>query len=122
MALSDSGIGVIVTGLFIDGINMSDLPLTQIRAIVKPDKSSDDIELVLSLHEQQSSGGTVPPGTRFSLIYRLPEHPSGVPVDAFLAKNGGMIFTFKYILGGKQRTLITYIPEATLKGQQRASG
>ena len=117
LALSDFGNGVVVTGLSIDGINMSDLPLTQIRAIVKPDKSSDRIELILSLPEQRSSGGTVPPGTRFSLVYRLPEHPNGVPIDAFLAKIGGMVFTFKYTLGGKQRTLITHLPEATIKGQ-----
>jgi hypothetical protein len=121
LELSDFGNGAVVTGISIDGINMSDLPLSQIRAIVKPDKSPDGIELVLSLPGQRSSGA-VRPRAPFSLVYKLPEHQNGVPIDAFLAKIGGALFTFKYALGGHQRTLITYLPESTIKGQLLAGG
>jgi hypothetical protein len=52
----------------------------------------------------------------------LADHPKGVPIDVFLAKFGGAVFTFKYTLGGHQRTLITYLPESTIKGQLLAGG
>lgn len=116
LALSDFGNGMVVTGLSFEGVNMSDLPLTEIRAIVKPDKGPDFIELVLSVPGQSSRGGSVAPGTPFSLIYKLPKHPKGVAINAFLAQIGGMLFTFKYTLGGREKTLITYLPEAVIRG------
>ena len=117
LALSRFSNRVGVTGFSIDGINTSDLSLTQVRGIVKPDKSSDDIELVLSLRGDHLNGGTIPPRTPFSLVYQFPEHQNGVPINVFLAKIGGAVFTFKYTLAGDHRTLITYLSESTIKQQ-----
>jgi hypothetical protein len=45
-----------------------------------------------------------------------------VPIDVFLAKFGGALFTFKYALGGQQRTVITYLSESRIKRRLLAGG
>lgn len=57
-----------------------------------------------------------------SLVYEFPKHQNGVPINVFLAKIGGAVFTFKYTLAGDHRTLITYFSESTIKEQILAGG
>lgn len=125
LALSDFGNGVRITGFSIGGINTSDQPLTRVQGILKPDKGSYDIELILSLrgdHLSSGSGRTIPPGAQFSLVYEFPGHSDGMPISAFFAKFGGAVFTFRYTHAGGHRTLISYLSESTIKEQLLAGG
>jgi len=125
LALSDFGNGLRITGFSISGINASNQPLTQVGGILKPDKGSHAIELILSLRgDHLSSGGgrTIPAGAQFSLVYEFPGHSMGMPIDAFFAKFGGAVFTFRYTHAGDHRTLISYLSESTIKEQLLAGG
>ena len=120
LTLSNFGNGVRIIGFSIGGTNASDQPLTEVRAILKPDKGSRDIELILSLggdHQSRESSRTIPPGARFSLVYAFPGHSNGMPTSAFLAKFGGAVFAFKYTHAGSRRTLISYLSESKIKEQ-----
>jgi len=123
--LSSVGEGARVRGFLISGKNASDQPLSGVEGILKPDMNHRDSELILSVDGNQLSNGnvrTIPPGAQFSLVYEFPKRSNGMPMNFFLAKFGGAIFTFRYTYAGKQRVLITYFSASMIKAQPAERG
>jgi hypothetical protein len=120
--LALSGFDNRVAGLSIDGINISDLPLTEVQGTLKPDKGFSEMKLVLRHREHHLGARDIPPGTPFSLVYDLPKNEKGLSIDVFLATIGGAVFTFKYKVAGHARTLITYLSYLAIKKQLTGLG
>jgi hypothetical protein len=92
-------------GFSISGTNVSDQALEQVQAVLKPDSSQNELELVLDMEGQPSGNGTViPAGARFSLI--------SDPPDVGSSKIGGAILTFRYVQAGQRRSSIFYLTPA----------
>jgi hypothetical protein len=89
---SDAALGFLITG-----INVSDETLTSVRGTLKPDSNQLELELALS-HELEGET-VILPGARFSLGTPNTNNP----------KQGGAIFTFRYIFAGRERASIMYI-------------
>jgi hypothetical protein len=102
--------GATVTGFLIDGENTSDQPLTDVQAVLVPDRNAGNLELSLSPREQSpdESVRTIPPGAQFSLAYTFSNDLTG-PSDTFVEKCGGVIFTFHYTQAGVRKAVIWYI-------------
>ena len=97
----------------ISGANISDQPLTTIRAVLKPDSGAPHLELSLQVDGLSSAnGGVIPPGARFTLTA-----PDFTP-DA--ATHGGAILSLAYSQAGRQKTSITYLTPQMLTA--RATG
>jgi hypothetical protein len=121
-ALSDRGLTV--TGFLIAGENTSDQTLTDVEAVLKPDKNADgNIELALGLtnHSPGQPLRTVPPGAQFSLTYTLSNYLTGSS-DAFVEKCGGVIFTFHYTHAGVPKAVIWYLSPSRLGTELRKAG
>jgi hypothetical protein len=120
--LALSGFNNRVAGLLIEGINTSDLPLTEVQGTLKPDKGFSEMKLTLRYRGYHLGARDIPPGTPFSLVYDLPKNENGLPIDVFLATIGGAVFTFKYTLAGQDRTLITYLSYSAIEKQLKGLG
>ena len=117
-ALSDQG--ATVTGFLIDGENTSDQPLTDVKAVLIPDRNAGNLELALSLsnHSTDEPFRTIPPGAQFSLAYRLSNYLTGSS-DTFVEKCGGVIFTFHYTHAGVRKAVIWYLSPSRLRTELR---
>ena len=116
--------GLTVTGFLIAGENTSDQTLTDVEAVLKPDKNADgNIELALGLtnHSPGQPLRTVPPGAQFSLTYTLSNYLTGSS-DAFVEKCGGVIFTFHYTHAGVPKAVIWYLSPSRLGTELRKAG
>jgi hypothetical protein len=120
-ALSDQG--ATVTGFLIDGENTSDQPLTDVKAILIPDRNAGNLELALSLsnHSTDEPLRTIPPGAQFRLAYTLSNRLTG-PSDTFVEKCGGVIFTFHYTHAGVPKAVIWYLSPSRLRTELRKAG
>jgi hypothetical protein len=117
-AFSDQG--ATVTGFLIDGENTSDQPLTDVKAILIPDRNAGNLELALSLsnHSTDEPSRSIPPGAQFRLVYTLSNYLTG-PSDTFVEKCGGVIFTFHYTHAGVRKAVIWYLSPSRLRTELR---
>ena len=120
-ALSDQG--ATVTGFLISGENTSDQPLTDVEAVLIPDKNAGNIELALGLtnHSPDEPLRTIPPGAQFSLGYTFSNYLTGA-ADAFVEKCGGVIFKFHYTRAGVPKAVIWYLSPSRLRTELRKAG
>jgi hypothetical protein len=120
-AFSDQG--ATVTGFLIDGENTSDQPLTDVKAVLIPDRNAGNLELALSLsnHSTDEPLRTIPPGAQFRLAYTLSNYLTG-PSDTFVEKCGGVIFTFHYTHAGVRKAVIWYLSPSRLRTELRKAG
>ena len=115
--------GATVTGFLIDGENASDLPLTDVKAVIIPDRNAGNLELALRLnnHSTDEPLRTIPPGAQFSLSYTLSNYLTGSS-DSFVEKCGGVIFTFHYTHSGIPKSVIWYLSPSRLRTELRKAG
>ena len=120
-ALSDQGASV--TGFLISGENTSGQPLTNVEAVLIPDKNTRNIELALGLtnHSPDEPLRTIPPGAQFGLAYTLSNYLTG-SADTFVEKCGGVIFTFHYTRAGVPKAVIWYLSPSRLRTELRKAG
>lgn len=89
-------------GFSIGGTNISGEALERVEAVLKPDSSGREYELVLDVEENLlESEPVIPAGARFSLISANPDR-NGLSL-------GGAILTFRYVQGGQRKTSILYL-------------
>lgn len=103
--------------IVLTGTNVSNAPLENIQATLKPDSpdgtAAGNRELRLRIEGQdgaETAAGTVPPGTRFHL------QAAGLS-EADAGHLKGAIVSFAYSLGGRRRTSILYLDRAALSGK-----
>ena len=115
--------GATVTGFLIDGENTSDQPLTDVKAVLIPDRNAGNLELALRLnnHSTDEPLRTIPPGAQFSLGYTLSNYLTGSS-DSFVEKYGGVIFTFHYTHAGVPKSVIWYLSPSRLRTELRKAG
>jgi len=85
----------------LSGANVSDQPLENVQAVLKPDSGVGELALVLEV-EGRDGGAVIPPGARFSLA-----------TDR-LTKDGakqlsGAILSFAYVQAGRRKSSIMYL-------------
>ena len=107
------------TMVVLTGANVSDEPLEDIRATLKPDlgeagSGANVVPLRLRLEgqraEREAGAAMVPPGARF--------HLEAATLNANEAKRlGGAIVSFAYIQAGRRRTSIMYLTQTALAGR-----
>jgi len=110
------------TMVVLTGANVSDEPLEDIRATLKPDPGTDAsthiavpnaVKLRLHIEGQviDDKGATsIPPGARF--------HLEAATLNANEAKRlGGAIVSFAYVQAGRRRTSIMYLTQTALAGR-----
>lgn len=102
--------------IVLTGANMSNAPLEDIQATLKPDSADGNAAGNLALRlrieggdEPEGAAETVPPGTRFHL------QAAGLS-EADTERLKGAIVSFAYSLGGRRRTSILYLDRAALGG------
>ena len=110
-----------IEGISIRGENASDQFLTAVQATLISD-TGKEMKLTVNAagsRQAQADAYDVPSQSEFSLEYGIQLDTSGqqagMPAEEFLSKYGGMIFTFRYTVGGVQRTLIDYFSPSRLK-------
>ena len=82
------------------GANVSDQPLEDIRAVLKPDSGGGALPLTLTVAGEDSAA--VPAGARFGLVAE-----TLTPDEA--RQLGGAILSFAYAQGGRRKTSIMYL-------------
>lgn len=108
------------------GTNVSDAPLEQIRATLRPDGNdsgvgADTLPLLVIVDGQGSAGErrnaatAVPPGARFTL-----ERPASAAADT--PELGGAVLSFAYVQAGRRRTSIIYLAPKSLADAASRNG
>jgi hypothetical protein len=109
--LDDRGVQGPVTspwGFSIQGTNVSDQPLEQVQAVLKPDATKREMPLALSVDgDEVQDGGVIPAAAGFSLF-------SAAPDDGAARQGGGAILTFRYVQGGQRKSSILYLTPAMI--------
>jgi hypothetical protein len=94
--------------LWVDGIrifakNLSNRPLTNLRAVVRSCQAGREMKMNLVLDDRQLEGSEpqiVPAKSDFSLLYMIPsavsDRMSGIPAAQFVPAFGDLNFTFRY--------------------------
>jgi hypothetical protein len=115
--------GATVTGFLISGENTSEQALTDVEAVLIPDKNAGNIKLALdpTNHSPDAPLRTIPPGAQFSLTYTLSNYLTG-SADTFVEKCGGVIFTFHYTRAGVPEAVIWYLSPSRLRTELRKAG
>lgn len=112
-----------IEGFAIRGENASNQPLSGLEGVIKTD-SGEEIKLRVRTEGSQGKqmdARDVPAGSKFTLESAF--HPdaasdqSGMPVEDFLSKYGGLILRVNCTLGSVQTTLIEYFSTAKLRAQ-----
>lgn len=93
-------------GFSISGTNDSDEALEEVHAVLKPDSSRRELELVLSVEGLKPGDQVIPAGGRFSLVSENPNEDG--------SKLGGAILSFRYVQAGQRKTSILYLTPAML--------
>jgi hypothetical protein len=126
-----------INGLSISGENFSDLPMTSVHGVLKPDVHRPDLKLALTVErsaavaagegdtESQAlevvPAGAIPPHTPFKLVFPFPPEAmngeDGITVEEFFDSYGGLVLNLHYEMEGKPRALIQYLSPELLKGQ-----
>ena len=93
-------------GFWIRGINISDQPLREVQAILKPDANHHELNLTVNVQGNQFEDKAVlPAGARFTL---------GAGIPKLKKPFGGAILTFRYNYAGGQRAEIFYLTAAMI--------
>jgi hypothetical protein len=93
-------------GFWIGGINISDEPLREVQAILKPDANHHELQLTVNVQGNQFEDKAVlPAGARFTL---------GAGILELKKPFGGAILTFRYTYAGRQRAEIFYLTAAII--------
>jgi hypothetical protein len=92
----------------LSGTNISDQPLVDVQAVLKPDADAKVFDLTLQPDRKTGKNGSViPPGARFSLA------ASALTKDE--AKHlGGAILSVSYLQDGSRKTSIMYLSPPTI--------
>jgi hypothetical protein len=122
-----------INGLSISGTNRSDLPLTGVHAILKPDVQRPDLKLILQVDKSAAAddsgaqaldvvpANTVPAHAPFRLVFPFPpeamDGEDGVAVEEFFDSYGGLLLKFQYEINGTQKSLIQYLTPELLRSQ-----
>lgn len=103
--------------IVLTGTNVSNAPLEDIQATLKPDAANGNTPQALALNlriegqgDADGSPASIPPGTRFHL-------QAADLSEADAAQLGGAIVSFAYSQGGRRRTSILYLDQAALSGR-----
>lgn len=122
-ALSREERGATVTGFLLDGENTSDRSLTDVQAVLIPDRNAGNLELTLGLSEHSTDEvvRTIPPRARFSLANTFSNYLKGSS-DTFVEKSGGVIFMFHYTDAGVRKGVIWYLSPSRLRTELRKAG
>ena len=122
-ALSREEQGATVTGFLLDGENTSDRSLTDVQAVLIPDRNAGNLELTLGLSEHSTDEvvRTIPPRARFSLANTFSNYLKGSS-DTFVEKSGGVIFMFHYTDAGVRKGVIWYLSPSRLRTELRKAG
>jgi hypothetical protein len=108
-------------GFRIGGVNVSDQALTEVRGILKPDRTRRRLALTLDV-EGGAAGGpaVVPPGAKFTLAHK-DQASDGAAADG-VDQSGGAILTFRYSLGGQRKSKIVYLTAPMLARLAESAG
>jgi hypothetical protein len=126
--------GVRLTGLTLKAENNSEVPLSGLEGVVKPDAKHADLKLEVKVDMIPAEGdahgaaaaevqgnGVVPPHAFFSLVFPFPPEVQGgepgVALDDFIASYGGLMLKLRYDVGGTEKSLIQYLSPEMLKAQ-----
>jgi hypothetical protein len=103
---NDANDGTFLVGtLNIRGRNISDEPIVNVEAYVRPQVTTKDITLRFYHPREHNLLDTenymIQPDAEFQLSYKFPPYdtdktPQGVPIDRFLSEYGGIRFVFVY--------------------------
>jgi hypothetical protein len=93
-------------GFSISGTNVSNEALEEVHAVLKPDSSRGELELVLGVEEPKPGNQVIPAGGRFSLVSENPNEDG--------SKLGGAILSFRYVQAGQRKASILYLSRAML--------
>jgi hypothetical protein len=95
-------------GFSISGTNVAGHALENVQAVLKPDSTQLEMELVLDVDGRApEAGAVIPPDARFSLI-------SATPFGDGAKQAGGAILTFRYVQSGQRKTSILYLTPAMI--------
>jgi hypothetical protein len=96
------------------GANVSDQPLEDVQAVLKPDTGAKDFDLVLQLEGGPGEvGAVIPPGARFNLAAETLTNDAA-------KRLGGAILSFGYVQAGRRKTSIMYLtPPMLAQGAAR---
>ncbi len=90
-------------GFLISGTNVAEQALDQVHAVLKPDSSKQEFDLVLNVEGHKlGDGAMIPAGARFSLMTEAPNESAG-------EQRGGAILAFRYVQAGQHKTSILYL-------------
>jgi hypothetical protein len=127
--------GVRLTGLTLKAENNSDVSLSGLEGVVKPDANRPDLKLEVKVDIVPAEGdgaqsaaaaevqanGVVPPHAFFSLVFPFPPQAEGqepgIALDDFIAAYGGLMLKLRYDVGGTEKSLIQYLSPEMLKAQ-----
>jgi hypothetical protein len=90
-------------GFSIQGTNVSDQPLEQVQAVLKPDSARREMPLALSV--EGGDGSVIPADASFSLFSPAPDQDAPGQI-------GGAILTFRYVQAGQRKSSILYLTPA----------
>jgi hypothetical protein len=89
-------------GFSLRGTNVSDEPLEQVQAVLKPDSTGREIALALDVEgSAPERDPVIPAGARFSLVSDATDEDG--------ASDGGAILSFRYVQAGQRKTSILYL-------------
>jgi hypothetical protein len=127
--------GVRLTGLTLKAENNSDVPLSGLEGVIKPDAKHLDLKLEVKVDMIPAAGdnaqgaaaaevqgnGIIPPHAFFSLVFPFPPEAQGgepgVALDDFIAAYGGLMLKLRYDAEGTEKSLIQYLSPEMLKAQ-----
>jgi hypothetical protein len=90
-------------GFSISGTNVASEALEEVHAVLKPDSTGREIELVVDVEGRAlEAGAVIPPNAQFSLISAAPYGDDAKPT-------GGAILTFRYMQAGQRKSSILYL-------------
>jgi hypothetical protein len=96
------------TSLSITGINISNKPLREVQAILKPDANQGEVKLTVRVEGERFGNETViPAGARFNL---------SAPTANRKKHIGGAVLVFRYTYAGQRRVEIFYLTANMIAG------
>jgi hypothetical protein len=126
--------GVRIKGFSIGAVNMSDGPITSLDGVIKPDRHGEELKLSLVVERpgEPAEGanaaeappifapaGSIPAQAPFKLLFPFPgaEGTSGMTPEEARKESSGVLLKVHYVIDGKHRAFIHYLPLALLEEQ-----
>jgi hypothetical protein len=95
-------------GFLISGTNVSEQALEEVHAVLKPDSSQDELELVLNVEGHKfEDRSAIPAGARFNLGSETRKEDRSKQL-------GAAILVFRYVQAGQRKTSIFYLTASML--------